>query len=126
MLSEIEALERLLQQPSTRSNLDLLDRLTYPSFIEISQSGAVFTKSALLETLPAEGEIPKIFSQDFALLEVESNVVLLTYKSAHLDQNKKPSKHTLRSSLWRRDESVGWQIIFHQGTPTEAFPIKEL
>jgi hypothetical protein len=27
-------------------------------------------------------------------------------------------RHTLRSSLWQRS-SRGWQLRFHQGTPTE-------
>jgi hypothetical protein len=62
-----------------------------------------------------------IWSQDYVLVKLDENFALLTYKSAHVDANGQLSRHTLRSSLWQKMQN-GWQMRFHQGTPTDAFP----
>src|SRR3954453_16811424 len=46
-------------------------------------------------------------------------IALLTYATANEDVDGNRSRHTLRSSVWVRTAS-GWQIRFHQGTPTSA------
>ena len=47
-------------------------------------------------------------------------VALLTYKSAHVGRDGALERHALRSSLWQQTPQ-GWQMLFHQGTPIQAF-----
>ncbi len=75
--------------------------------------------SAHVEVEP-ESEPVEVHAQDFALRKLSDAVVLLTYRSAHIGPSGALERHTLRSSIWRLEAS-GWQIVFHQGTPTGAF-----
>jgi hypothetical protein len=113
-------LEVALHRPAARADIPRLDELLHPSFIEFGRSGRSYTKADMLRELPLAQPSDGIWSQDFAVNEITEDVALLTYRSAHVDGNGELSRHTLRSSLWQRAES-GWQLRFHQGTPTDAF-----
>jgi hypothetical protein len=61
--------------------------------------------------------LPDVHSSDFDLVVLGEGVALLTYLSAHMNVSGNLHRHTLRSSIWVRT-AAGWQIRFHQGTPT--------
>lgn len=120
LLEQLRNLEVELHQPSVRSNVKRLDTLLHESFAEFGRSGGSYCKADILRELPMETSPRAVWSQDFSAAQVANDVALLTYKSAHLDENGEFSRHTLRSSLWLRTKH-GWQMRFHQGTPTDAF-----
>ena len=120
LLIHLRDLEISLHQPAVRADINRLDELLHPSFIEFGRSGRRYTKADMLRDLPLAQPSAAIWSQNFAVAEIADGVALLTYRSAHVDENGELSRHTLRSSLWQRAES-GWQLRFHQGTPTDAF-----
>ncbi|MBK9574612.1 MAG: DUF4440 domain-containing protein [Rhodoferax sp.] len=118
--STLQALECELHDPSVRRNRNRLVQLIHPDFLEFGRSGASYTFANTLERLPSETEACAIHAQGFVARQLTNSVFLLTYQSAHVSASGELERHTLRSSIWRL-ESVGWQMIFHQGTPTAAF-----
>lgn len=120
LFEHLRGLEVALHQPAVRADIHCLDDLLHPSFVEIGRSGRRYSKADMLRELPRAQPSDAIWSQDFAVDEIADGVALLTYRSAHMDENGQLSRYTLRSSLWQRAES-GWQLRFHQGTPTDGF-----
>jgi hypothetical protein len=62
----------------------------------------------------------EVHAQNFELLSLSHSVALLTYQSAQVGPSGALERHANRCSLWRR-EPQGWQMVFHQGSPTEGF-----
>lgn len=120
LLSTLRELECELHQPQCRGDRDRLAQLLAPDFREFGRSGASYTRDDMLATLPLETEAPQIHAQDFAVQELADSVVLLTYRSAHRRLSGELHRYTNRSSIWRLN-LTGWQMVFHQGTPTDAF-----
>ncbi len=120
LLQHLRQLEISLHQPEVRRDRTRLHELLHESFAEFGRSGRSYRRSDIPELLSHEVTPGPIWSQDFALAEIAEGIVLLTYKSANIDSNRELCCHTLRSSLWQRTER-GWQMRFHQGTPTDAF-----
>lgn len=119
LLAELHALEVELHSLAARTSAHRLRDLLHPEFREFGRSGKAYSLSEVEAALQAETEVLPIHAQDFAIRELSEGVALLTYKSADC-QAGKLQRHTLRSSLWKLGPS-GWQMLFHQGTPTEAF-----
>jgi len=120
LLSTLSELECELHQPKCRSDRERLTQLLDPDFKEFGRSGASYTRDDTLMLLPTELEPPKIHAQDFAVQKLSNSIVLLTYRSAHVNSSGELFRHTNRSSIWRLNSS-GWQMVFHQGTPTAPF-----
>lgn len=120
LLTTLRDLECELHQPECRGNRERLEQLLAPDFREFGRSGASYTRDDTLATLPLETEKPQTHAQDFVVHELSDSIVLLTYRAAHLDPSGELFRHTNRSSIWRLD-SAGWQMVFHQGTPTAPF-----
>lgn len=51
---------------------------------------------------------------------ISEGAVLLTYKSFQHDVQGRAVRCTERSSIWLLTEKAGWQMRFHQGTPTKG------
>ena len=119
LLNHLRELEVALHHPSVRSDMNRLDELLHPSFVEFGWSGRAYNKADIMKALSEEQPPPVVWSQDFSLAEIADGVALLTYKSARVENGEK-CRHALRASLWQRTER-GWQVRFHQATPTEAF-----
>jgi hypothetical protein len=96
--------------------------LLHATFREFGRSGASYTRSEVLARIPGQSEGPEIHSQDFALTRIGDTAALLTYRSAHVALGAEPHHHSLRASLWKREGGC-WQIMFHQGTPTDPFAL---
>lgn len=120
LLSTLSQLECELHQPKCRGNRERLTQLLDPDFKEFGRSGASYTRDDTLMLLPTEREPPKTHAQDFAVQKLSDSIVLLTYRSAHVNSSGELFRHTNRSSIWRLNLS-GWQMVFHQGTPTVPF-----
>jgi hypothetical protein len=120
LLQHLRELEVALHQPKVRGDRTRLKELLHDSFSEFGRSGCSYSRADILELLSHEVPQGTIWSQDFTLAEIAEGIALLTYKSAYIDANGELARHTLRSSLWQRT-TRGWQLRFHQGTPTDAF-----
>lgn len=119
LLSTLRELECELHQPECRSDRARLAQLLAPDFREFGRSGALYSRDDILLRLPPETEPPQIHGQDFAVSKLSDSIALLTYRSAHVNLMGL-FRHTNRSSIWRFD-LTGWQMVFHQGTPTDPF-----
>jgi hypothetical protein len=120
LLRHLRSLEVELHQPSVRADAGGLNELLHDEFLEFGRSGARFTKADILRSLPLERSPSRVWSEAYQLAILADGVALLTYRTAHADETGSLSRHTLRSSIWVRTPD-GWQVRFHQGTPTEAF-----
>jgi hypothetical protein len=120
MLTILRELECELHERSTRSNRDGLSQLLHPSFREFGRSGGLASRDEVIAQLLAEIESPNVMAQGFAVVELAPSVALLTYQSASVDASGSLERHTNRASVWRLEAS-GWQMLFHQGTPTAPF-----
>ena len=123
ILGNLCALERELHDPATRADRSRLDELLHSEFWEIGRSGFIYTRSQILESLPAEEKTRVIHAQEFGARLLAANVVLLTYKTADVSADGSAVGHALRSSIWML-ESSEWQMLFHQGTPTAVFQLQ--
>jgi hypothetical protein len=120
LLSMLRELECKLHQPECRRSQERLAQLLAPDFREFGRSGAIYTRDRTLMSLPTDPEPPQIHAQNFVVNPLSDSIALLTYQSAHVNPSGELFRHTNRSSIWRLDPS-GWQIVFHQGTPTDPF-----
>jgi hypothetical protein len=115
-------LETMLHAPDARRDSALLQRILHVSFREFGQSGHVYDRDAIISALLAEEEHPIIWSQDFAAQRIDDQTVLLTYRSAIAKEGGELERHANRASIWLETD-WGWQLVFHQGTPTSCFRV---
>jgi hypothetical protein len=120
LLSLLKALEVELHQPVVRGDAARLDALLHDDFQEFGRSGAAYAKADIVATLLAAGQHVHVVADNFLVRRLAADVALLTYRSAHALPDGTLHRHTLRSSIWQRSAD-GWQISFHQGTPTEPY-----
>jgi hypothetical protein len=120
LLSLLRQRERELHAPAVRSNARRLGELLHPEFVEFGYSGRRYDFPDIVAQLQQAPAAIVIHSQDFAVRLVAEGLALLTYKSAQVGGDGVLQRHALRSSLWQQTP-LGWQLLFHQGTPTQAF-----
>jgi hypothetical protein len=119
LLPHLRELEVALHQSAVRGDAARIDELLHESFAEFGRSGRSYSRGDILEMLRHEVS-GLVWAQDFSVAEIADGIALLTYRSAHVDATGELRRHALRASLWQRT-ARGWQMRFHQGTPTEAF-----
>jgi len=117
LLAHLQALEIELHRPAARGDASRLDALLHPDFLEFGRSGRVYTKTQILSSLPSAAQHVPLAADDFVVRRLADDVALLTYRSAPALPDGTPQATTLRSSIWQRT-AAGWQMRFHQGTPT--------
>jgi hypothetical protein len=115
-------LETELLGPAARKDAKRLDEILHRDFIEFGRSGSTYTRAVIVDSLPRE-KMKSVHAHDFRAELLARNVALLTYKSAEKLSDGSFDKYALRASVWKRGIS-GWQIVFHQGTPTAAFTVR--
>lgn len=120
LLRHLRDLEVSLHRGLKRAGRARFAELLHGSFAEFGRSGRSYSKADILARPSPESGARAVWSQDFRLTELSEGVALLTYRSADMEGNGELSRHTLRSSIWQQTNS-GWQLRFHQGTPTDAF-----
>jgi hypothetical protein len=119
LLEELRSLEKEMHKGETRRNRKRMETLLHPDFVEFGQSGIRYSRADVLEACGRDRTLPAIHSEHFQIVPLAEAIALLTYVSSHLDSEGNASRHTLRSSIWVLTEA-GWQVRFHQGTPTSA------
>jgi len=120
LVAILRELESLIFKPEIRRDRAKLDALAHPDFFEFAYSGKSYSRSDILELLPLDTSEAKVWAQDWSVLPLGAGFALLTYKSAQERSDGSLERHALRSSVWALT-TQGWQLLFHQGTPSEAF-----
>ncbi|NUA30119.1 nuclear transport factor 2 family protein [Cupriavidus basilensis] len=120
LLPLLRQLETELHRPAARGDRHRLDALLHDDFLEFGRSGGIYTKADTLDQLPTEAASGTIRAQDFSLRPLAPGVAMLNYRSACQQPDSRLERHTLRTSIWTLTDK-GWQMSFHQGTPTDPF-----
>lgn len=109
-------LEEQLLQPVVRKSREELAALLADDFFEFGSSGRIFSKDYIIAELP---NTPSVMMniRDFQAKVLSPELVLTTYCAVSYNQSCGQEQHSLRSSIWRLLDGR-WQMIFHQGTPT--------
>ena len=124
LLALLRSAEVALHQPGTRRDATKVEALLHDSFLEFGRSGTTYDRATILDLLASKEAGGRIVSRDFAVISLDADAALLTYKSAIMDSAGKASRHALRASIWKKTPG-GWKLLFHRGTPTEAFPVAD-
>ena len=114
LTEQLIAQELQLQQPETRRNKSLLNLLLANGFEEIAASGVRFGKAHVLQRLPEE-QAPSVEAFDFEVRLLSHDLAQVLYKAKLRKAGEMQTKLSMRSSLWQLN-SLGWQMVFHQGT----------
>ena len=109
--AEIKKLEEKLLSNEVRNSEEELNRLLADDFLEYGKSGSVYTRKNVIEALLQEENKIIITLFDFEVKLLAENVMLALYKTKTSN-----NKVVLRSSIWKKHITLGWQIVFHQGT----------
>jgi hypothetical protein len=109
----IQSLEELLLQSDVRKSEEDIDHLICEEFREYGQSGRIFNKQDIITGLLNETPTQMDMSH-FEFKRLSPDLGLATY----VVYNHRRQKHSLRSSIWMREEEA-WKMLFHQGTPTD-------
>jgi hypothetical protein len=92
-----------------------LEAQVAPDFWEIGASGRRYSRGFVLDTVRArlQSSEPEelLEASEFSVRELGPDTYLLTYRL------RQPARLTRRTTVWRRSDDGGWQILFHQGTP---------
>jgi hypothetical protein len=119
MLSESEYqvlknLEESLWKSETRFDPAHQEKIFAVDFFEFGRSGRVYTRAQVMQSdkQPIEAALPL---KNFKISSLDQNNVLITYVSEVRSENLIEKAN--RCSVWSRLSS-GWQLRFHQGTPT--------
>jgi hypothetical protein len=116
----IRSLEEELFKQSVRGSPKAVSQLLADNFVEFGRSGGVYHKEEVIRSLSSEdpGAVEALIASDFDLISLAEGVVLLTYRSRSQGVDGE-EVHSLRSSIWKFNDGR-WQMVFHQGTPTNA------
>lgn len=124
LLATLRALEVETYQACIRGDGARLRELLHPSFREIGRSGRTYSREDTLASFADQPQAYEVLSRDFQAEDLAAGLALLTYRSAEISADGTIGRHTLRASLWELT-GRGWQLRFHQGTPTDAFAIRK-
>jgi hypothetical protein len=119
-LTVLPPLEQALHRPEIRSDRAALARLLHPRFREFGRSGRIYDREEVLGEFQAQPQNYRVWSQDYRADVLLDDVVVLTYRSAHIENDGSLAQFTNRMSLWQLAD-CGWQVRFHQGTPCAPF-----
>ena len=105
--------ELALLTPAVRGNPSKLAALLDPEFQEIGASGRLWSRASMISALASEpsDDGVAIEASEMRGVQLSPNLILLTYIS------QSAQRQARRSSLWRLTAG-SWQLLFHQGTPT--------
>jgi len=120
LLLLLQSLEVELHTPATRGDEARLAHLLHDDFREVGRSGVAYTKADTLAQLPAEAHPALIVADNFVLRRLGDKAALLTYRAANQHADGTYERFTLRTSVWEYSPA-GWQMSFHQGTPTAPY-----
>lgn len=102
---QIRYLEMLLLDPSVRNSPTQLDDLLCDEFIEIGQSGTIYSKDDIINALSKDPHTKAKFS-NFDIQSLSENLILAKYTSRNV-------RVVQRFSLWER-RGGSWQMLYHE------------
>ena len=114
----IRQLEERLLQPHVRQAAGDVAELLADDFMEFGSSGRIFTKPQIIESLQQESPT-RLALREFRARTLAPGVVLVTYRAVRQGESEEKLAYSLRSSIWRWSEGR-WQMMFHQGTPSQG------
>ena len=118
MLDLFRDLEEKLLQQETRNSSGEVASLLHSDFFEFGGSGTVWNRQQTIDRLAQELPIERSLT-DLSVRSLAADVMLVTYRAVGRDLAGGKEWHSLRSSIWKLTDGR-WQVIFHQGTPTQA------
>ncbi|MEZ2683218.1 hypothetical protein ACBQ20_00155 [Proteus vulgaris] len=83
--------------------------------MEFCHSCVCVNKTDTVNSLINDNSNIEVYSENYQGSQLSDDVVLLTYISYQLEDNKR-IKQTYHSSIWIRNSHGDWQLRFHQGT----------
>jgi hypothetical protein len=110
--AELRKLEQSLWISGTRFDLDYMEKVLAPDFMDFGRSGRTYTRRETL-AVPAAEIVANLPLKDFKVHSIAGDVFLVTYVS---DVTYEQVQIANRSSVWSK-ATGRWQIHFHQGTP---------
>ncbi|MBV6844432.1 nuclear transport factor 2 family protein [Xanthomonas axonopodis pv. cassiae] len=113
LLMQLRTLELRLLDPQQRADVQVLEALLDPAFVEFGTSGRRYTRSEVIAALRAPGVAAEYCAEDFECARLAPDLAQVRYRS--VDRRQGVERQALRSSLWRSN-AAGWQLLFHQGT----------
>ena len=120
--SLLQSFEEQLLEQSVRQNPNTVRQLLADEFVEFGSSGSVFNKQEIVDALANEAADKDPFvrsASDFSVQPLCEDAMLVTYRSVRAHIVTGQERHSLRSSVWKFIDGR-WQMIFHQGTPTQG------
>ena len=113
VLAALSLREPIFHRPELGTTRADFENMTADDFREVGASGRCYSREYVLEELEKRYAVPHADiweTMDFLCRRLAPDVYLLTYT---LLQNRE--RRTRRSTIWRRT-TVGWKIVYHQGT----------
>lgn len=117
LLAELTALETELHHPGATCTRARLERLLHPDFDEVGRSGTRYTRQTVIDFLADRTSPPDVVAYDHRIERLADDVTLLHFASHARSSDGTRYHAALRVSVWRRT-AQGWQLQYHQGTPT--------
>lgn len=121
-VSKFLALEEQLLDSSVRGSVKTVASLLADEFVEFGSSGAVYNKRTVIDALSKEHldeNQPVRSAHDFLAQKLSDGLVHVTYRSVRKFPDTGREQSALRSSIWKFIDGR-WQMMFHQGTPTQT------
>ena len=85
-LAVLRPLEVALHQRQVRSDRAALEKILHAQFREFGRSGRIYSREEVLDEFRVERPNYEIWSQDYEVDVIVDDVVLLTYRSAHIEE----------------------------------------
>ncbi len=93
---------------------DRHEKLLAPGLKEINAMGEVHTRESIIAWLKAKPAEARWQIRDFELLSLSPGLALCTYQAKQMAPQVSTSGGSRHSSLWKKDSTAGWQMVFHQ------------
>lgn len=116
---EIQSNEERLLHSDHQSDSTIVNELLTPDFEEISASGQVIGRDAVIAWLRAKDNDQRWQFSNFQLQVLSHDLVLAKYHAQQMKPEKSASLGSLRSSIWRKHNDT-WQMVFHQATKVKS------
>ncbi|HMS04585.1 MAG TPA: DUF4440 domain-containing protein [Burkholderiaceae bacterium] len=121
LTARLADLEARLHHPGLPGSRPALEALLHPGFHEVGRSGQPYDRETVIAYLAGVQAPPDVMADRHRAEWLAPGAALLSYRSADRSADGRLTRHTLRSSVWLLGPSGGWQLFYHQGTPTAAF-----
>jgi hypothetical protein len=114
--TKLRTLEESLWHPLTRFDSAYMESVLAEDFVEFGRSGRVYSREDVIR-IPVGEFVARLPLPEFEVRMVTDDVALVTYRTEVRYASE--TRTSNRMSVWRRDPVLGWQLEFHQGTPSD-------